>query len=199
MLGIDISENNGAITNWQAIVDFGVKFVMVRATYGKHSQDEMFLHNVNSAHQYGLQCGAYHYSYALNDNDAYIEALNTKNYIAQCGVLLELPVFFDMEDADSNKSMHGFSFNRSNITSICKTYLDNIGLRCGVYASLSWLEDYIDWKQLGCSVWNAQWLNFAPEHPENFIEYDQLQGYMWQYTDNLIIGGNAYDGDWLYD
>lgn len=199
MLGIDISENNGIITNWQEIVDFGIKFVMVRSSYGKQSHDDMFLHNVNSAHNYGLQCGAYHYSYALNENDAYMEALNAKAYIEECGVMLELPIFFDMEDADNYKCLHGFSFNKDNVTNICKTFIDNIGLRTGVYASLSWLDGYIDWKKLGCSVWNAQWLNFAPNHPENFIDYDELQGYIWQYTDCLIIGNSAFDGNWLYD
>ncbi len=103
-------------------------------------------------------------------------------------MLLELPVFFDMEDADGYKRKKGFDFSRENITGICWSFLQEIRpLDCGVYASLSWLEDYIDWRSLGCAVWNAQW-----------SDRDDIQGYMWQYTDNLVIGSQAFDGNILY-
>ncbi|MBR6887998.1 MAG: hypothetical protein IKN16_06080, partial [Selenomonadaceae bacterium] len=86
-------------------------------------------------------CGAYHYSYALTPADAIIEAQFCKRIIAEAGVLLELPVFFDMEDDDGYKARHRFHFTRRNITDICAAFLDAIKpLNCGVYASLSWLE-----------------------------------------------------------
>ena len=97
---------------------------------------------------------------------------------------MELPVFYDMEDADKYKEEHGMP---TNITEICKAFLDNVGLNCGVYASDSWLAGTIDWQSLGCPVWNAQWGS-----------NDDIRGYMWQYTDSLNIGGNIFDGDILY-
>lgn len=199
MLGIDVSENNGQITDWQAIANAGVKFVMVRATYGKYSQDEEFLSNVNGAHAAGLQCGAYHYSYALDIYDAIAEAFNTKSYIDKCGVLLELPVFFDMEDADNYKLNHNFDFKRDNITNICKYYLDNLPYNKGVYASYSWITNYIDWQSLGCAVWNAEWLNFVPDDVSNCLDYDDFGGYIWQYSDRLKIADYTFDANWLYD
>lgn len=185
--GIDVSENNGNI-DWWAVAQAGQKFAIVRSSYGQNGQDENFLHNVAAAQELGLKCGAYHYSYALTPEQARAEARNCKQTIEAAGVLLELPVFFDMEDADGWKRRHGFDFSPENITEICRAFLDEIKpLNCGVYASLSWLEDYIDWQSLWCSVWSAQWGN-----------YDDFRGFMWQYTDSLEIGGRNFDGNMLY-
>jgi GH25 family lysozyme M1 (1,4-beta-N-acetylmuramidase) len=185
--GIDVSENNGYV-DWQAVADAGIKFAIVRSSYGRNSRDENFLQNVAGAHEVGLKCGAYHYSYALSPRDAYREAQNCKQTIDEAGVLLELPVFFDMEVAVHYKVSHDFDFSRENITEICRVFLKEIKpLDCGVYASYSWLEDYINWQDLGCAVWNAQW-----------SAHDDLQGYMWQYTDSLNIGGKIFDGNLLY-
>ena len=185
--GIDVSENNGDV-DWWAVAQAGQKFAVVRSSYGQTGQDENFLHNVAAAQELGLKCGAYHYSYALTPEQARVEAQNCKQTIEAAGVLLELPVFFDMEDADGWKRRHGFDFSAGNITEICRAFLDEIKpLNCGVYASLSWLEDYIDWQSLGCSVWSAQWGN-----------YDDFRGFAWQYTDSLEIGGRNFDGNMLY-
>lgn len=185
--GIDVSENNGRV-DWKAVADAGQKFAIVRSSYGRYSKDEDFARNVDGAHAAGLQCGAYHYSYALTPEQARQEAQRCKQIIDQAGVLLELPVFFDMEDADGYKRNHGFDFSASNVTEICRAFLEEIKpLDCGVYASLNWLENYIYWRDLGCAVWNAQW-----------SDRDDIQGYMWQYCDNLIIDGKAFDGDLLY-
>jgi GH25 family lysozyme M1 (1,4-beta-N-acetylmuramidase) len=78
--GIDVSENNGFV-DWQAVADAGIKFAIVRSSYGRNSRDENFLQNVAGAHEVGLKCGAYHYSYALTPRDAYREAQNCKKAI----------------------------------------------------------------------------------------------------------------------
>lgn len=185
--GIDVSENNGCV-DWNAVAAAGQKFVIVRSSYGRYAKDEDFLRNVDGAHAAGLQCGAYHYSYALTPEQARQEAINCKQVIDEAGVLLELPVWFDIEDADGYKRNHGFDFSAENVTAICEAFLQEIRpLDCGVYASLSWLENYIDWKRLGCAVWNAQW-----------GDTDDIKGYMWQYTDELAIGGKVFDGNLLY-
>ena len=188
MLGIDVSFHND-IVDWQAVKAAGIDFAICRTGYGKNGFDPTFQRNVNEAHHAGLICGAYHYSYAFTPADAIIEADFCKRIIHEAGVLLELPVFFDMEDADGFKANHGFNFSKRHITAICRAFLDTIKpLDCGVYASYSWLQDYIDWRSLGCAVWNAQWSN-----------HDDFKGYIWQYTDKLFIAGNLFDGNILYD
>lgn len=185
--GIDVSENNGCI-DWKAVANAGIKFAIVRSSYGRYAADDDFIRNVNGAHEAGLQCGAYHYSYAIDPYQAVQEAQNCKRVIDDAGIFLELPVFFDMEDADGYKKRKGFDFSAENVTAICEAFLQEIRpLDCGVYASLSWLENYIDWKRLGCAVWNAQW-----------GDTDDIKGYMWQYTDELAIGDKVFDGNLLY-
>lgn len=188
MLGVDVSEHNGTI-QWRTLRESGIEFAICRSSYGKTKNDLSFLRNVNDAHENGIICGAYHYSYSLTPKDAEKEAINCKSEIANSGILLEMPVFFDMEDADQYKFRSNFNFTRQNITEICKTFLDGLKpLIGGIYASYSWLETWIDWKSLKCPVWCAQWGN-----------QDFLRGYMWQYTDRLQIGGKYFDGNILYD
>lgn len=188
MKGVDVSIFNYPV-DWQLLKDNGIQFAICRTGYGKSGIDESFLRNVDGAHKAGMKCGAYHYSYALNPADAIIEADFCKRIIHEAGVLLELPVFFDMEDADNYKRAHGFNFSKRNVTDICRASLDSIKpLDCGIYASYDWLDRLIDWRSLGCAVWNAQW-----------GRYDDFKGYMWQYTDSLFIGGKQFDGNIIYD
>ena len=184
--GIDVSRHNGAV-DWQAVAAAGMEFAIIRCSYGLQSRDELFAQNLAGAKAAGLRVGAYHYSYALNVADALQEAANCRQVIDDTGQQLELPVFFDMEDADGYKSRKGFGFNRAEITAMCKAFVSNIGLDCGIYASHYWLNEYIDWHAIGCAVWNAQW---GPK--------DDIKGYLWQYTDRLEICGKLFDGNIQY-
>lgn len=188
MKGVDVSVHNDFV-DWQTLKKNGIDFAICRTGWGTSGIDDTFIRNVEGAHAAGLICGAYHYSYALTPSAAINEAIFCKKIIEDSGVFLELPVFFDMEDADGFKLRHGFSFTKRNVTNICRAFLDNIKpLDCGIYASFSWLEDFIDWQNLGCAIWNAQW-----------GKHDFLQGYMWQFTDKLFIGGKQFDANILYD
>lgn len=184
--GIDVSEHNGWV-DWDAVAAAGYKFAIVRCSYGRSGVDEMFQHNVTEATKRGIKCGAYHYSYAINVDQARQEALHCRRVIDRAGVLLEMPVWYDMEDADGYKARNGFSFDVDEITEMCRVFVDTLGLDCGVYASYSWLCNYIDWLSLGCAVWNAEWGNT-----------DDIKGYMWQYTDGEYIGGKYYDANIIY-
>ena len=86
MKGIDVSYANDWV-DWQAVKNAGVEFAICRTGYGKSGLDETFIRNVNGAHDVGLICGAYHYSYALTPADAIIEADFCKRIIDESGVL----------------------------------------------------------------------------------------------------------------
>ena len=184
--GIDVSENNGWI-DWDTVKEAGYDFAIVRASYGRTHTDDDFRRNVEGAHAAGLICGAYHYGYGLSVAQAREEAQNCRRVIDEAGVLLELPVFYDMEDADGYKARRGFAFDPHEMTEMCRAFRETIGLDCGIYASYSWLCDYIDWQSLDCAIWNAQWGS-----------EDDLKGYMWQYTDSAQIGGKSFDANILY-
>ena len=179
MVGVDVSWNNGEV-DWQAVADAGYSFAIVRCSYGLHEHDERFIENVNGARAAGLRVGAYHYGYALDAAEASQEAKNCREAL----VSLDLPLFYDMEDADGYKERHGYNFD--NTMAICRTFIDEVGVDCGIYASYGWLSDYIDWKSLGCAVWNAEW-----------GDVDDIEGMLWQYTDCAVIGGKAFDANVL--
>lgn len=183
--GIDVSENNGNIP-WDDLQAQGVRFCYVRSSYGKHGRDEKFRENVAQAHAHGMLVGAYHYDYGLTVADAVENAKNCRAAIEEAGVLLELPVFYDMEDADHWKQNNGFEKDPALVTAMCKAFGKNIGLNWGVYASYDWLTTVIDWQSLGCPIWNAEW---GPE--------DDISGYVWQWTDDYL--GYGIDGDYMYD
>ena len=139
-----------------------------------------------------------YYSYALDVDNAIIEAKNCREFIEQSGIGFNI-LMFDMEDADGYKARHGFDFSRENITAICKAFIDNVGLVCGIYASEDWLKNYIDWESLGCPVWNAAWLSGDKIlAPQLYTDWDEIGGWFWQYTDSLNIDGQIFDGNYCY-
>ena len=193
--GFDISENNASsalgcvpLDIFDEAVKAGCKFVYVRASWGDGHEDSCFRTSVQMAHEHGLLVGAYHYDYGLTPADASRQAEQCRDIIERSGVLLELPVFYDMEDAVHWKERNGFNHSRENVTAMCQAWLNSIGLNSGVYASYSWLQDRINWRELGCPVWNAEW-----------GDIDDLQGYVWQDTDQMWLGNHQVDGDWMYD
>ena len=177
ILGVDISENNDlCLEDFQAMVNAGVEFVVIRSSYGLHSADSRFKEYCGYADQVGLRKQAYHYSYGHNAEEVAQEAENCRKVIEDAGVSLEM-VWYDCEEA----RLRGWA------TEACKAFLDNVGLHCGVYASLSWFPDEIDYESLGCSIWVAQYNRTC-----------DLKGYMWQFTDAFEINGKAFDGDYIF-
>lgn len=198
MRGLDISVwNHDKFPNgelpWLDIRNAGVDFVIIRSGCGRTLAEETFAKDVNDAHSVGLQVGAYHYSYALTPEDAIEEAKFCKKLIYDSGVMLELPVFFDMEDDDKYKERFGFNFSSEHITRLCKEWFENIfPLKSGLYASLHWLNNHIDWLTLvhnyNIPVWNAQ-----------YHTSDDFKGWIWQFTNKLSIAGQPWDANILYD
>lgn len=203
--GIDVSENNGRV-DWAEVADAGAEFAIIRASYGKTGEDSMFAANAMGALAAGLKVGAYHYSYALTPEDAALEAENCRNVIDSVGALLELPVFYDMEDTDGWKRDHDFDDSPENITVMCSIFIHELALNGGVYASEDWLNSKIDWRSLGVPVWNASWPYSAADGQEqirdmwlnyckSYSDNDGINGYAWQFTDGLEIGGRYFDAD----
>ena len=96
--GIDVSE-------WQGHVDFnavkasGVKFVLIRAGYGRSAsqEDRYFAEHYTQAKAAGLQVGAYWYSYAVSPADAANEARACLTVLGNRH--FDFPIYFDLEEA----------------------------------------------------------------------------------------------------
>ena len=103
--GIDVSEWQGNI-DWQKVKNAGIKFAMIRTSYGKRSLDKTYIANIEGAQAAGIDVGVYHYCYAKNIEDAKAEARHFINTIKP--YTLSYPAVLDLEDpsqANLNKQL----------------------------------------------------------------------------------------------
>lgn len=150
--GIDVSEHQGNI-DWSKVSKFGVKFAMIRASYGSSSVDKMFDQNVRNAAKNGIFVGSYHYCYATNTQDAKAEANNflktIKNY------KINYPIALDIEDPRQQV------LSKTALTDIARTFLTTLALEnyyVMIYSSTSWFSSVLDDSRLlGFDHWVAQW------------------------------------------
>lgn len=189
MRAIDVSDYDGDIA-WPRVQAAGIGAAIVRAGYGTSFVDPEYERNVNGAQAAGLRIGAYLYSYALTADEARQEAHHLLSIVN--GRPLDMPLWFDMEDADGYKAEHGFVFTRENISSITQAFIDTIraaGEECGVYASKSWLEDYIEVD--ADAIWLAEW-GEAPTYQGRFD--------IWQNSNDGVVPGvtGTVDTDIIY-
>jgi LysM repeat protein len=184
MLGMDVSDHQGVI-NWDKVKAEGrIKFAMIRCGYGKDMKsqdDKQFERNVREAERVGIPWGTYLYSYALNVESAKSEAQHVLRLLK--GKNPQLPVAFDMEDADGYKKRHGVVNNNALLVNICDVFLSEVEKRYPVllYASLYWLNSKLNSQKLErYPKWVAQWsIGCTYTKP-----YD-----MWQFTSDGSVQG----------
>lgn len=176
-LGIDISENN-RFTEWDALKDAGVEFVIIRAGYGQGNLDGWFYDSVQHVQELGLRMGAYWFSYALDVDAARREGAYCRDIIDKTGALFDLPIFYDQEDSDWRYD-HGYDHGLA--TAQCDAFAEGLGLNTGVYANQNWFTQHMDYDYLASkyTIWLAQ---YAPE--------PSLACGIWQYSARGTIGGN---------
>ena len=147
---------------------------------------------MNGATKAGLKIGIYHYSYALSDETAGIEADFVIRTLEDCGLTtdkLPMGIWFDMEDGDGYKERHGMPDNQE-LTNICNVFINrlwNAGYKyVGLYSCYDWLVNVLDVDQLGgCAIWCAQFANRC----------DYPNANIWQYTESENIEGKLFDAD----
>ena len=176
--GIDVSKHQGSI-DWSKVKQAGVEFAIIRIGYGGSApvKDEKFEENYKNAKANGIKVGTYIYSYADSDSDIKKEYEAVINWLG--GRSLDLPVYFDVEDNNTNGKL-----SKSTLSNYVKTFCDkieNAGYWAGIYASKSWLESKLDMNILkDYTVWVAQWANSCT-YKGSYA--------MWQYTSDGSVNG----------
>jgi GH25 family lysozyme M1 (1,4-beta-N-acetylmuramidase) len=186
--GIDVSQ-------WQGDIDFGkvkadgIDFVIIRAGIGRYSyqKDPYFEVNYKNAKAAGLKVGAYWYSYAMNANEARLEAAACIECIKD--KQFEYPIFFDLEEPKQ------FNLGRNVCDSLVTTFcsaLEKAGYFAGLYISRSPLQNYIS-----SSVANKYALWIA-EYGDK-LNYSGSYG-MWQNSSTWKVNGinGCVDHDYAY-
>jgi GH25 family lysozyme M1 (1,4-beta-N-acetylmuramidase) len=150
--GIDVSEHQANI-DFQKVKKSGINFVIMRAGIGHGRKDKYFEENYKKAKAAGLNVGAYWYSKALSVADSTSEAKYVLNALK--GKKFEYPIYYDIEE----KSL--FQKGKKLTSDIAKNFckiLESKGYLCGLYASLSYYNNYFtDEVKKKFTIWVAQY------------------------------------------
>ena len=173
---IDVSEWQGTV-DWKKVAAAGYSCAILRAGFGRSDtqKDKEFDKNYKNAKAAGVKLGVYWYSYAVDKADAVKEAKACLSVLK--GKSIELPVFFDMEEASMTK------LGKTKLTEMAKAFCDEIiknGYRAGVYSNPNWFTNYLNYNELrkAYPIWLAQYYKEA--------QYDCD---MWQYTSEGKVSG----------
>lgn len=159
--GIDISYHQGDI-DFNAVKKSGIEFVILREGY-RNSTDTKFFEYVEKATKAGLEIlGVYHFSYALNAQEAQDEAKLCVENIRKAGLDDDILVFFDFEyDTVKKAKEKGVTLTKGDCnrhTEIFCNTVRELGYMTGVYTNLDYYKNWYDKEVLNeYHVWLADY------------------------------------------
>lgn len=183
MKGIDVSVHNGNI-DWNKVKSDGIDFAILRAGFGRleKQKDEKFEQNYAGAKAAGIPVGAYWYSYAMDEDEARLEADVFLKVIK--GKQFEMPVYFDLEEKKQ------FDIGKDKVSAIMRAFLERVesaGYFTGLYGSASSLTTHTaDDIKSRYTIWLAHWMNQT--------NYNGAYA-VWQYSSKGNVAGINGDVD----
>ena len=177
MKGIDVSVHNGNI-DWNKVKADGIEFAILRAGFGRleKQKDEKFEQNYAGAKAVGIPVGAYWYSYAMDEDEARLEADVFLKVIK--GKQFEMPVYFDLEEKKQ------FDLGKEKVSAIMRAFLEKVekdGYFVGLYGSASSLTTHTaDDIKSRYTIWLAHWVDKT--------NYSGAYG-IWQYSEKGKVEG----------
>ena len=187
--GIDVSYAQGRIDWGKVARDPQVEFAMIRATAsyphdGQRGIDLQWERNIREVEKTALPVGAYHYSYALNREQARREAEHFLNVIQ--GYRFAYPVAFDFENVTQSRLS---ARDMGDICSEWLEYVENAGYYVMLYSTASWLKYKLtDPRLRRYDKWVA--------HVE--VQQPMVEGDIWQYSWKGRVSGISVDTDLDY-
>lgn len=189
--GVDVSWWQHNNSNWESAKAAGVDFSIMRASYTgvgskfKLANDSRFAAHYANAKAAGIMTGVYHFSQAKTVKEAKKEADFVIARLRALGIGpddLDLPVYMDYE-FNSRLTSRNLSRKTGTAAAIafCKK-IRNAGYQPGIYASLTFINNYIDRSQLpsDIDIWCAQYYSSC-SFGGNYSK--------WQYTSSGKIDG----------
>ena len=157
---IDVSYHNGVI-NWERVKASGCAGANHRCGYGDKiasQDDKQWVRNLAECERLGIPVGVYLYSYATCDRQAKSELEHILRLIK--GHTFQLPIFLDVEEPGTQ----GYAPKAREI--VCEGLKAN-GYTPGIYASLSWFNNYLGNVRGKYVEWMARYKNL----PEDLVPY----------------------------
>lgn len=196
--------------NWESIHDAGIDFTFVRVASRDTKDGSIYRDNCADSHIQGaldndINVGLYIFSQALNETEAQEEAEYVLDMIDEYGWDITMPIVMDREPG-ANKRLTAGKLSKAKETAICQAFADTIadaGYRATVYASYSWIKNYIDTDALSdCSIWIARYNNTTTNNSKSGTPYaDITYDYeFWQYSSTAKVDGytGSLDADFWY-
>lgn len=177
MKGIDVSVHNGDI-DWNKAKADGIEFAILRAGFGRleSQKDTKFEQNYKNAKIAGIPVGAYWYSYAMNEDEARLEADVFLKVVK--GKQFEFPVYFDLEVKKQ------FDLGKDKVSAIMRAFLEKVekaGYFTGLYGSASSLTTHTaDDIKSHYTIWLAHWVD-KTDYPGAYA--------VWQYSEKGKVSG----------
>ena len=145
--------------------------------------DSKWESNYNGFKSAGVPVGAYYYGVAKTVEQAKKEAEKCIEILK--GKQLELPVYYDVEEVNTQGSL-----SKKDLTNVVIAFcnkMEKAGYYVGVYASQDWFLNKLDYATLfkKYTIWIAKWSTAKPS----------LNCDMWQYSNVGKIDGIAGDVD----
>ena len=172
---IDVSYHNGVI-NWEKVKASGCAGAILRCGYGDDitsQDDKQWIRNLSECERLGIPVGAYLYSYATSDRQAQSELDHILRLIK--GHTFQLPIFLDVEEPGTQH------YAPRCCEIVCEGLKAN-GYVPGIYASLSWFNNYLGNVRGKYVEWMARYKNL----PEDTYK-DQYA--IWQYSSDGHVDG----------
>lgn len=177
-----MSKERGAdISTWQGNVDFekvkaaGIQFLILRSSY-RQTVDNRFHEYVKNAKTAGIPVvGVYHFSYALNVDQAKQEAAFCISQLEAAGLGKDVIVFFDFEyDTITKAKAAGVVLGRAECNAHTKAFCEYVtskGYKAGIYSNIDYYKNMFDHDLLAKYVfWLADWTGEA-DYPCDFHQY----------------------------
>ncbi len=182
MIGIDVSTHQGVI-DWEKVKGAGIEFAMIRAGYGQNNIDKKFIHNISECNRLGIPCGAYWFSYALNEEMARYEAKYCLDAVKP--YKLEFPIAFDLEydsiDYMKKKNVVATKFVASSFAKAFCSEIEKAGYYALNYCNQDYANRYFeDEVKQKYGKWLAAWTGKAQPPMECQI---------WQYSNCGTVAG----------
>lgn len=196
--GIDVS-------SWQSVIDWskakaaGTDFAILREGYGTEAWDSQtdtyFKTNYDGAKAAGIKVGIYHYSYAMNVQQAVLEADMCLYNLKRYNVQLDYPVFYDVENTSGSYNQYGLSSSTLSqmVVAFCST-IEAGGYKAGLYTNPHFFNNkFVDCTDLDkYDKWIANYQVDTPYVSKPFT--------IWQYSSSGHVNGvsGAVDVNYSY-
>lgn len=181
---IDISHHN-VISDWKALKN-DVDGVIIRLGYrgysaGTLAYDRKYGEFRKRCIENGIPYGLYYFPCSINEKEALEEAAFILNDVPKDS---PFPIFLDSEVADVKFGKgRADKLSKAERTKYLKVIIDKLAehqVKCGVYASTSWLNTKLDMTKLQVPVWVAQY-NSTCTYRGEYVA--------WQFTSKANIKG----------